>query len=162
MASVLSSLNIQFLFVALLITLILGVALFFGWFYTLATHLHDRLPASATLNLMRFKLALFLPIGYLLLVGAFVGGVAFTDMPASPSGAVFVLLVPLHLLSMACMFYCLHFLAKTLKTVESQVTMPISECLSELFLFWFFPFGIWVLQPRINRIFSSEKSEALV
>jgi hypothetical protein len=47
-------------------------------------------------------------------------------------------------------FYCIYFVAKVIKTVESQEKVSFGDCLGDFFLIWFFFVGIWVIQPRIN------------
>lgn len=73
-----------------------------------------------------------------------------------PSGALigilFAIIVPLHLFSMFCIFYSLYFVAKTFKTVELQREVSFSDFVGEFFLIWFYPIGIWFIQPKINKM----------
>jgi hypothetical protein len=55
---------------------------------------------------------------------------------------------------MFCIFYCFYFTAKVLKTVELQKPVTFNDYAGEFFLIWFFPIGIWFIQPRINRLFN--------
>jgi len=57
---------------------------------------------------------------------------------------------------MFCIFYSLYFIAKELKSVELQKPVTFSDFAGEFFLLWFFPIGIWIIQPRINKIFESK------
>jgi hypothetical protein len=63
-------------------------------------------------------------------------------------GFIFIL----HLLSMFGIFYSLYFVAKTIKTVELQTKVSFSDFAGEFLLIWFFPIGIWVVQPKINKM----------
>ena len=45
--------------------------------------------------------------------------------------------------------------AKALKTVEWQKPVTFSDFAGEFFLIWFFPIGIWIIQPRINKLFDA-------
>ena len=139
----------------LVLVTFLGLGLMLAWFYTLGTSLHSRLPTTAPMSLTRFRLAVLLPAVYVSLLLAFGVLASRGGPPDSVPVGLIVLFVALHLLSMACLFYCLYFTAKAFKTVERQAPVPVSEYLGELFLLWFFPIGIWVLQPRINRLFSA-------
>jgi hypothetical protein len=67
-------------------------------------------------------------------------------------GGLMIIVFPLHLFSMFCIFYCLYFVAKTFKTVELQREVQFSDFAGEFFLIWFFPVGIWVIQPKINKM----------
>ena len=57
-----------------------------------------------------------------------------------------------HILSMFGIFYSLYFVAKTFKTVELQREVTFSDFAGEFFMIWFFPIGIWVIQPKINKM----------
>jgi hypothetical protein len=67
---------------------------------------------------------------------------------------IFAIIFPLHLFSMFCIFYCLYFIAKSLKSVELQRPVTFNDYAGEFVLIWFFPIGVWVIQPRINNIFN--------
>jgi hypothetical protein len=57
-----------------------------------------------------------------------------------------------HFLSIFCIFYCIYFVAKTIKTVELQRAVKFKDFVGEFFLVWFFPIGVWILQPTINKL----------
>lgn len=151
--SIMSSNNPTMFIVAFPIMMIFFISLFFGWFYALGTNLHEKLPATATMNLTRFKIFLSIPVVYMLLISVFMLGMFFSSSSDGPNPAIFALIVPLHLFSMFCIFYCLYFNAKALKTVEWQKPVTFSDFAGEFFLIWFFPIGVWIIQPRINKLF---------
>jgi hypothetical protein len=155
LAGVALALTKDFLFFAagLLLAMLL-FCLFFGWLWTLGTRLTALLPATVPNRGGRFKAALLLPVGYLgallVLLTLLFQTQAFPNLsPAAP-----LLILPLHLLSMAGIFYALYFVAKTLKAVELQRPVEIGDYLGDFFLLWFFPVGLWIIQPRINQLFA--------
>jgi hypothetical protein len=156
MGSVMTSRNPTIMFAAFPIMMILFIGLFFGWFYALGTNLHKKLPYTVTMNLTKFKIFLFIPVVYMLFLSVFMFGM-FSNISTGgqPNPAIFALIVPLHLFSMFCIFYCLYFNAKALKTVEWQKPVTFSDFAGEFFLIWFFPIGVWIIQPRINKLFDT-------
>jgi hypothetical protein len=60
---------------------------------------------------------------------------------------------------MICFFYCIHFASKSLKAVELQRTVTFRDYVADFFLFWFFPIGVWFIQPKINKIFNRTLQE---
>jgi hypothetical protein len=66
-------------------------------------------------------------------------------------GAILVI-VPLHLFSLFAIFYSMYFAAKTVKSVELQREVIFSDFIAEFFLIWFFPIGVWILQPKLNKL----------
>ncbi len=138
------------------ILMVIYIGLFFGWFYSLGKNLHQKLPASAPMNLTRFKMFLVIPIAYMLFLSIFMFGMmARLTKGAEPNPAIFALIIPLHLFSMFCIFYCLYFNAKAFKAVELQRPVVFGDYAGEFFLLWFFPIGVWILQPRINKLFDT-------
>jgi hypothetical protein len=73
--------------------------------------------------------------------------------------AAFSMIFPLHLFSTFSMFYIIYHAAKTIKTVNAQKQVTFSDFIEEFFLIWFFPIGIWFIQPKINAIFEGKKLE---
>lgn len=153
MGSILTSSNPTLFLIAFPIMMIFFIILFFGWFYALGTNLHKKLPATVTMNLTRFKIFIFIPVAYMLFFLVFVSGMfSHFSSGGQPNFSIFGLIFPLHLFSMFCIFYCLYFNAKALKTVEWQKPVTFSDFAGEFFLLWFFPIGIWIIQPRINKL----------
>ncbi|MBF9144300.1 hypothetical protein [Hymenobacter properus] len=124
----------------------------FAWLYAVASGLRSRLPATVPMRLNWFRTALFVPAFYITAILAYLLFGSVADMGGSQVALLAVLIVPLHLLSMAGMLYCIYFTAKLLKAVELQRPLDLSDYLGELFLIWFFPIGIWLIQPRVNAL----------
>jgi hypothetical protein len=131
---------------------------FFGWFWSVAIGLQSKIPPDVNLNVRRFKIFLFIPIIYIILLFGFMGNMfegAFengTEPGNAVIGSILGIIIPMHLFSMFCIFYCLYFVAKTFKTAELQREVTFADFAGEFFLFWFFPIGVWILQPKINKI----------
>ncbi|MEL5993434.1 hypothetical protein [Hymenobacter segetis] len=141
--------------------LLLFVGVFFSWLYALATGLQQKLPPTVSMNITRFKIALFIPSAYITLIIA--------DMFGAPLGATngltasaLAVIIPLHLLSMAGIFYCIYFNAKSLKATELQRPVVFADYLGEIFIIWFFPIGIWAVQPRINALFGVSSTNPML
>lgn len=160
---VISTNNRSIAFLAPLLLMMLVIAVFFAWFYALGTNLYKKLPPTVNMSLVRFKIFLFIPVAYILFICVFLAFIFSNVTAGNPlNPLVFLFIVPLHLFSIFCIFYSLYFIAKTLKAVEWQKPVTFNEFAGEFFLIWFFPIGIWFIQPRINKLFgSSPKTESL-
>jgi hypothetical protein len=142
------------------VMLIWLVGLFFAWFYSLGTNLSRKVPPTAGMSIRKFKLFLFIPLVYMVSITLFVllifshyFGRGYHDP------GIFLFILPLHLFSMFCMFYCSYFIAKALKAVELQRPVTFSDYAGDFVLLWIYPIGIWVLQPRINRLFDQDSTD---
>ena len=65
------------------------------------------------------------------------------------------LVIPFHLLAMVAMFYVLAFAARNIIMAERQSSVSFFDYSGPFFLMWFFPIGVWFVQPRVNRLVSS-------
>ena len=140
------------------IMMILFMGVFFGWFWSVVTGLQKKIPDEAQMKLNRFKIFFFIPLVYILFFSIFIGGAmgGFADGFNAPNpgiiGGMIAVIFPLHLFSMFCIFHSLYFVAKTFKTAELKRKVSFSDFAGEFFLIWFYPIGIWIVQPKINKI----------
>ena len=138
------------------IVMVVWTGIFFGWLYVTGINLYKKLPSTVTMSLKLFKIFIAIPVIYILFICVFVFG--FFDSSvlngATPGAGIFLFIVPIHLFSMFCIFYCLYFVSKCLKAVEWQRPVTFSDYAGEFFLIWFFFIGVWLIQPRINKLFN--------
>ncbi len=138
-------------FIALFpIMMLLFAAVFFGWFWSIAVGLQSKVPQDVKMKVTKFKIFFFSPLVYIFTILIFMMFVLSGEVAPDPSIAFVI--VPLHLFSMFCMFYTLYFVAKTIRTVELQRAVSFSDFAGEFFMIWFYPIGIWIIQPRLNKI----------
>jgi hypothetical protein len=124
-----------------------------------ATGLQKLVPAGIKMKVKLFKIFFFIPVIYISLILIFVFFVLSANVPNAELinyGVYFyisfAIIVPIHLFSMFCIFHNMYFLAKTFKTVELQREVSFSDFAGEFFLTWFFPIGVWILRPKINKM----------
>ena len=125
-----------------------------GWMFSIGFRFNALLPEGANMKIGFYKFTVIFPVIYTLIILFGISGL-MTNIEAGndPNPAIFALILPVHFFAMFCMFYMLYFTSKTLKTVELQKKIGFGDYAGEFFLMWFFPIGIWILQPRINKIF---------
>ncbi len=140
------------------VTMAILVVGFFGWFWSVATGLQSKVPTGAEMKVNRFKLFFFIPLVYLVLFLLFIafGTGGLMESGQEPDTGTIALtigiILPIHFFAVICMFYCLYFVSKTYKTVELQRKVTFPDFAGEFFLFWLYPIGVWILQPRINKM----------
>ncbi|MGE0079138.1 MAG: hypothetical protein AB7S48_14870 [Bacteroidales bacterium] len=140
------------------VIMIVFMAIFFGWFWSVAIGLQNKVPENVTMKVRKFKVFFFIPLIYILVFMMFfsisMNGL-FSSNP-EPNlvliGGLFAVIFPLHFFAMFCIFYSLYFVAKTFKTVELQREVKFGDFVGEFFLIWFYPVGIWIVQPKINKM----------
>lgn len=130
------------------------------WMWAVGTGLQDKLPETVKMKIGRFKWSIIIPIIYFTILSIIIvvttniviNDANFLERDVSFIPPFLFLFLLFHLLSIACIFYSFFFTAKTYKSVELQKEATFSDCMGEFFLIWFFPIGIWFLQPKINKM----------
>lgn len=135
------------------IMMILFIGGFFGWFWSVAIGLQQVIPDEIKLNVRIFKIFFLIPLTYIIFI---FGLIATSFFSGGPNLGVFAIIVVFHLFSMFCIFYCLYFVAKTFKTAELQRKVTFGDYAGEFFMIWFFPIGIWIVQPKINKMIANK------
>ena len=59
---------------------------------------------------------------------------------------------------MFSLVYIFYFVSKSLVSAERNAPVAFSNYAGALFLIWFFPIGIWIIQPRINWLYEDRKN----
>jgi len=134
----------------------------YGWIWAVGVGLQAKVPPYVKMKVRRFKWFIGIPFFYLLFISLSITYGFMFAVPKVladtfyPSEYIFLvmaaIIVPLHIFSLFAIFYSMYFAAKTLKTVEFQREVNFSDFVAEFFLIWFLPVGIWILQPKINRM----------
>jgi len=144
----------QFYQVCFTTCLVLLMGVVFTWLWVIGNALPRLLLNTFSLPVFSLKLAIILPSIYILL---FLGE-DMSELLNVSFALPLEFVIPTHLISMAGIAYSIYFVAKALKSVELQRTTSINDFRREFFLLWFFPIGIWLIQPRINRLFAPNRA----
>jgi hypothetical protein len=155
--------------------MLLYIGTLFGWQWSVVNGLQKMIPAEVRAKQTMFRIFFFFPIIYLLCLLTFIftifshllGSDFFSagphDINNGPIPSLFIIgfavIMPLHLFAMFCIFYCIYFVAKTYKTVELQKKVSFGDFILEFFLVWFYPIGVWILQPKINQMIAQYEEQ---
>lgn len=140
------------------IIIVVYSSVLFGWLWSVVIGLQAKIPEDAKMKLARFKVFFFIPLIYIIAITLFVSSVVsgLVNLSNDPNPEVIiafvVIILPLHLFSIFCMFHTFFFVAKTIKTVELQQEVRFSEFAGEFILTWLYFIGVWILQPKINKM----------
>jgi len=147
------------------VVIMLLTIIYFGWFWAVGVGLQSKVPDHVKMKINRFKILFFIPVVYIIFISIFVAmsieGFIENALESDVEqiGQLMTIIVPIHLFAMFCIFHSLYFVAKTIKTVELQREASFSDFISEFFLIWFYPVGVWIVQPKINRMIEEESDE---
>ncbi len=126
----------------------------FVWAYFLGLNLYAKLPGGHYLNLNKFKFHLLFPAIFftfaIIITG---GGYSITTSNIEEFGPAAYIILPLHFFGFYCIFYTIYFLSKALICASTQnKNIESSDYMAYFFGFWFFPIGIWFIQPKIKAL----------
>lgn len=139
------------------ILIICWFELYFLWLYSMAINLHKKLPPNINMNINVFKLFLFIPALYIMFFIIYLFFFMNSNSSTSPILIFLTGQTAIHLFVFICLIYSIYFIAKLLTSIETQKNATIKDYIAEIFLMWFYPIGVWIIQPRINAIFNEEK-----
>lgn len=126
------------------------------WLYTMGHKVNSILSEDLRKNETFFKISALFPILYIVFVFLLFGIILGKSSADFNPILIVIFIVPAHLFTMFCMFYLIYFCSKSLKTYELQKKLKFVDYAGEFVLLWFFPIGIWIIQPRINKIYTAD------
>ena len=119
-----------------------GVYVYSIWLYSVGTKVY-RAGTNSQFKIRLFKVGFI----YLLIYPLFI---FYDSFPGSGSFPIWQ--IPFHIVGLFFMFYLIFFVSKNL--IQFEINHQISKM--DFFLtfcaFWFFPIGVFFVQPRINQI----------
>ena len=149
------------------VVLILSAGILCGWLWSIGKGLQSYIGEANQLNTKWFKISIIFVLVYIVFFSFFMSSFMsnILSQMAEVNGQDFniihddlrsyfymiAFIFPLHFLAMGCSFYNIYFAAKTIKTVELQREVQFSDYVGEFFMFWFYPIGMWIVQPKINQ-----------
>ena len=125
--------------------------IYFGWLWSVGSFL-----ARITNQGINLKIGLFRSVLVCMALWFCSAIVIFQNKIAFPSlflKIVALFFIPLNLAASIGLFYVLYFVSKKLVFVESGNPASIRDYAGTFVLVWFFPLGVWFVQPRINRLY---------
>ena len=126
--------------------------LFALWIWSLGVFLNSVVPSNLRMKESFFRIAaVFIPL-YLPVFGVFFQN---TDHVRNVTLILisFAIIVPLHLFAMFCQVYIWYFVSKSMAVAENQRPASFPDYVGYFFGLWLFPVGVWLIQPRINRLY---------
>lgn len=131
--------------------MVLNVLCFLGWLWSMGTFLSSILPPMLRMKMGFFRFALIYSALYLPVLI-----VVYQSLLLNPEPLAIIF--PLHVFATFCVFYLLYFVSKNLLLAETGKPVSFHQYAGPFFLIWFFPVGVWITQPRINRLYAERRN----
>ena len=102
--------------------------------------------SSLKLNIHIFRFAIIFPTLYLFMAPPF--------FLSSSSPVLESIELSLHLLALCCLLYVFYSVSRSFVTVEKGDAVTLNDYALTLLVLFFSFVGIWLIQPRINRLYA--------
>jgi len=131
----------------------LFLLVYVGWAYAIGIKMNALIPESTRRGTKLFKIYFWLFVAMCLLVN----NILVYTRVVMDNGTVFSIVfafVYLYLLINIWMFA-----ARMLESMIEGYVVNRSDALKAFFCFWFFPFGIWYIQPAVQRVLTKYEQQ---
>lgn len=141
-----------------------AVVTFTFWIYAIGTYGQDRIAELGlkTMNVKLFKTNVII-LGILFLIiliySATLPEVAETNNVTNTFEAKDILNIIGGLYFVFAVFQTIIFACKTIAKIELRREVAFGDYFTNLLLMFFFFIGVWILQPKINRLIATEEQE---
>ena len=127
---------------------------YFGWMYSIGFKMHSLIPKHLAPKILLFKIgcvALTLCISASIILKN-VG----IDLLAESN---FYWFVALCIVNFSFGFYVFSFASRMLESAIKGKIIGLGDSLIGFFGFWFFPIGLWYIQPAVHRVLNNLSSD---
>jgi len=121
------------------------------WLWSLGTFQESAVSPSLRPSGRFFYVSVIFPVIYIPLFE-----VLFPKLTTHP--VEFALIFLIHFFAVFCGFYNYYFVSKCLALAEKNRPVSYADYRGYFLGCWFFPAGVWFIQPRINRLFAQRGS----
>ena len=129
----------------IILTILIGSAYFF-WLLAIGLMLPKKLDKSITIPSKSFK---FHFIGIILVIVLLLFFVSNNILPKDYAG---IIIIP-SLYYFYAIFIIFRYVSKVIASVELKRLAKAPDYMGYFMLIWFFPIGVWFIQPKLNKYF---------
>jgi hypothetical protein len=129
--------------ISFVVAMLLLCIIYYGWLWAISSACFKALPKELASSPRIMQIGLIYALVYIIF-----GGLFFIGQTGKPP----LYIVPMHLLAMAAIFYSFGFTAKQLTKLEQNKDVTFFNYSGPFFLLWFFPIGVWFIQPKVNQL----------
>lgn len=143
------------------LNILIPLLIYFIWLWYVGRKLNYNLPLGIKQNEITLNVSFLLIILYLIFLFFLINsGVLYNFITLINSSKNVNILIPfllITLLTFLALLFCCFFVAKSLRRKETKRNVKLDEFFIDfLMIIVLFPLGIWFIQPRINKLFSSD------
>jgi len=131
---------------------VLGFSLIVAWIYSAGTELVNKLPEGHGVKKLFFQINCIYVVAFMTIETFFFNG-GFTMVTDYPK--FWWISLPAEFYFSFCLFYSAYFAARMLSSAIKGRIVGFHFAIGYFFAFAFFPVGVWIIQPKLNRLSSA-------
>ena len=129
----------------------------FAWMFSVGSWANSHLPPARRRSPLPYAAGLVIPLVYLLMyIFLYIPQLEQAGAPQRPP----LWLLPMHMLSLAGIFYGIWYTARQFKSLQENEDAEFLIFSSTFFLLFIFPLGIWLIQPGVNELYQKLEKTA--
>ncbi|NCD71390.1 hypothetical protein [Mucilaginibacter agri] len=137
----------------------IALLIYIGWIYSIGSYMHGLIPPKLRPGITYFRVSCLFII-FLWVIGYFIQGYFANEELFQINSYKSLLYISLTLYTAWSILYIFSFAARMLESViEGEIT-NLSDSLKAFFCFWFFPIGMWYIQPAVHRVIENRLNKA--
>ncbi|MGQ1947893.1 hypothetical protein ACT3CD_12425 [Geofilum sp. OHC36d9] len=150
--------NGAMVFISGALAVVISELVIYLWLWKGGQFLSERIESHSAKRFRLFKWLVILPMILILLVfiawliASLVMGMGKISM-ANWLMASLNVIIPMQIIFVLSRIYCFFYVAKWLKSVELKRNAKFSDFYMDFLWLLIFPIGIWLIQPRVNKVF---------
>lgn len=136
----------------------LGFGIFIGWIYSIGTSMNELIPYKLRPNGIYFKVSCLFTVVAIIVILIIFGGYSIDQDNYQQYGYWIWVLLPFHFYLIWSLIYIFYFASKALTSVIEGEVVGFGESYRVFFAMWFYPIGVWFIQPAVQKILLKSKT----
>ncbi len=124
---------------------LIGLFIYHTWIFTIGTTMHFLLPQHLKANIKYFKISYGFNLFFCLIAIA----ASYNNSTTVDFEYIYISISVFYIFSM---LYFFSFAGRMLESMIEGRVVSNSDALKALFCFWFFPWGVWQIQPAVKNV----------
>jgi hypothetical protein len=135
----------------------LWCVLWIAWIMIIGVAAYNKLPTKYPISKSYFEVSGIFVIGYFVIIAiVFDGSYSINEGNYKHYGDSTYWILPLHFYLIWSILYVFYFAAKMLISATEGKALGFERAFPYFVAFWFFPVGVWFIQPKAQNLISND------
>jgi len=137
----------------------IGLLFYISWMYSIGSYMNSFIPEKSRPSITYFQISCLFIVLFEIFTYLTIGYISDDEL-FQFNGYKSYLFILFGLYSAWSMLYIFSFAARMLESVIEGKITTLNKSIKGFFCFWFFPIGIWYIQPAVHRVIENHPNNA--